>query len=81
MATLKRNDQLNSLFNQFSRAIIDGKLPVETAFYVVMGDFIGEDDLVAKYDRLTDIFVMNYNERRWLTNIMFDIGVDGSVHY
>jgi hypothetical protein len=81
MALLKRNEQLNSLFNQFSRAIIDGKLDVDTAFYVVMGDFIGEDTLDAKYDRITDIFVMNYNESRWLGNIMFDLGVDASVHY
>ena len=81
MALLKRNEQLNSLFNQFSRAIIDGKLDVDTAFYIVMGDFIGKDDFEDKYDYLTDIFVMNYDERRWLGNIIFDLGVDASVHY
>lgn len=62
MATLKRNEQLNSLFNQFMRAIKYGNLDLDTAFYVVIGDNTGKDTEVEQLDYIMDIFFCSYRE-------------------
>ena len=69
MSTLKRNTQLEQNFRIFKRLLCDFNgltKDIDQAFYIVMGDYTGQDSLLDQINYIVDIFLMDTREIEFL---------------
>lgn len=69
MTTLKRNPQLEQNFRIFKRLLCDWNgltKDLDKAFYIVMGDYTGQDTLLDQFNYIVDTFLMDTREIQFL---------------